>query len=126
MPDPAKALAPARHEPRDVSLGFMLGLFALIGATLLALVALVYGMFPAEVQDRRFARPFPTYQAPRLQPDPAADMRAFRSQELARLNSAGWVDRASGRVHIPIDQAMQAVAREGIPGWPTATPGAAR
>ena len=46
-------------------------------------------------------------------------MDAFRAEEMRRLNSAGWQDRAAGTVHIPIDQAMRAVAAEGIPGWPT-------
>ncbi|MBV9118589.1 MAG: hypothetical protein JOY63_14640, partial [Acetobacteraceae bacterium] len=39
-------------------------------------------------------------------------------QELDRLNSLGWVDRAKGLVHVPIDQAMRMVAKEGIKDWP--------
>ena len=117
-----KALVPARHEVTDVSLRFMLVLFALIGGTLVALVALAYWLYPGEVQDRRFAQPFPTFPAPRLQSDPAADMQQFLAAELHQLNSVGWQDRSAGSVHIPIDQAMQDVAKAGIPDWPSAPP----
>jgi len=71
------------------------------------------------VRDNRFAGPFPAYPNPKLQPNPAVDWQVFYAQEMARLNSAGWLDRAAGTVHIPIDQAMRAVAAEGIKGWPT-------
>jgi hypothetical protein len=54
-----------------------------------------------------------------LQSDPGADWRAFHAEEMRRLNSVGWQDRAAQTVHIPIDQAMRAVAAEGIQGWPT-------
>jgi hypothetical protein len=114
-----EALSPARYEPRDVGAGFMLILLSGIGATLLALIALAYVMFPREVQDRRFARPFPVFPAPRLQPDPPGDWRAFHDAELRRLNGIGWMDRGRGIVHIPIDRAMRDVAAAGIPGWPT-------
>ena len=49
---------------------------------------------------------------------PRADMQAFYAQEMRRLNSAGWIDKAHGTVHIPISDAMQKIARDGIPGWP--------
>ena len=113
-----RALPAARHERRDVSIRFMLMLLALIGGVLLLLMLLAYEIFPGEVGDRRFAAPFPAFPAPRLQPDPAVDWKAFYAQEMAWLNTAGWQDRAAGTVHIPIDQAMRAVAAEGIKGWP--------
>lgn len=114
----SEPLPPVRRNPADVTLRFMLGLFALIGSTLLGLVALAYFLFPGEVADRRFAEPFPAYPSPQLQPDPAADMRRFHDEEMRRLDSAGWQDKAAGTVHIPIAQAMRAVAAEGIAGWP--------
>ena len=63
--------------------------------------------------------PLPLYPEPRLQPDPQADMQRLRSEEMQILNGTGWVDQDRGVVHIPITQAMQEVAREGIAGWPT-------
>lgn len=52
--------------------------------------------------------------APVLQLNPAADLRKFRAQEDAQLDSYGWVDRARGIARIPIAQAMQDVASRGI------------
>ena len=77
------------------------------------MLAIAYFMFPSVVQDRRFSQPFPQFPAPVLQPSPVVDMDAFRTKEMNRLNSAGWLDRAAGKVHIPIDQAMRAVAGRG-------------
>lgn len=119
---PERALPPARRNPDDIGIRFMLGLFALIGGSLLALIGVAYLMFPKEVKDHRFAQPFPTFPPPRLQPSPPADMRKFYAEEMRRLNSAGWQDRAAGKVHIPIAQAMRAVAAEGLPGWPAGNP----
>ncbi len=114
-----RALSPARRERKDVSLRFMLALLALIAAVLLLLLGLSFVIFPGEMQDRRFAQPFPSFPAPRLQPNPALDWTVFHAQEMAKLNSAGWQDRTAGSVHIPIEQAMRAVATEGIKGWPS-------
>jgi hypothetical protein len=35
-----------------------------------------------------------------------------RDEQLARLNGYGWVDRDKQIIHIPIDQAMEKLARE--------------
>jgi hypothetical protein len=32
-----------------------------------------------------------------------------------RLESTGWADRDAGRIHVPIEQAMEAVVRQGKP-----------
>jgi hypothetical protein len=52
---------------------------------------------------------------PRVQSNPADDLSILRRQEDAALVSYGWVDRANGVVHIPIDVAMQLVLKEGLP-----------
>jgi hypothetical protein len=116
-----RALPPARHETDDVTPRLIAGLLLLAGALLLLLIGLAFLMFPAEVKDARFTRPFPAWPEPSLQASPRADMGRFYAAEMQHLNSAGWQDRAAGTVHIPIDQAMRAVAAEGIPGWPTGT-----
>ena len=55
---------------------------------------------------------------PRLQTDPAADLRRFNAAAAERLVSYGYLDRARGLAHIPIEQAMRRVAEQGIPDWP--------
>ena len=61
------------------------------------------------------AMPMPPPQPP-LQTAPDEDLARFRAAEQARLGSVGWVDRASGIVHIPVARAMQMLAEQGWPG----------
>jgi hypothetical protein len=116
---PDHGLPPVKHERTDVTFRAMLALFALILATLLLMLGIAYWLFPAEMRDQRFMYPFPSFPAPKLQAAPAVDMRAFYAEEMRRLNGTGWQDKAAGVVHIPIQQAMDLVAKEGISGWPT-------
>lgn len=57
--------------------------------------------------------PSQTFPTPRLQPDAAADMAKFRAGELEHLYSYGKT--SGGAATIPIDQAMDAVAKQGLP-----------
>jgi hypothetical protein len=59
---------------------------------------------------------------PRLQTDPSEDLAQFRAEEEKRLNGYYWVDKKKGIVHIPIAQAMKAIAAEGIDGYPRGKP----
>jgi hypothetical protein len=52
---------------------------------------------------------------PRLQETPALDLARFRAKEEETLSTYGWVDRQAGVVRIPIERAMEIVAREGLP-----------
>lgn len=61
---------------------------------------------------------------PRLQVNAARHLREFRSAEEERLGSYGWADRTSGMVHIPIERAMDLIARRGVAPL-TAAPAAA-
>lgn len=107
------------YERTDLSLRAIaiiaLGILVLLGVTPLIMI----GAFPrvrGDV-DRHLAI---TPPAPRLQTDPEADLAAYLSKERHLLNSYGWVDRAHGIAHIPIEVAMQRLARTGIPGFPQA------
>jgi len=53
--------------------------------------------------------------APRLQEHPIADLEALRAREKAQLDGYGWIDQAKGRVHIPIERAMELMAKEATP-----------
>ena len=59
---------------------------------------------------------------PRLQTDPSADLVQFRAEEKKRLHSYYWVDKKKGIIHIPIEQAMKQVAKDGIDGFPRGKP----
>ena len=67
---------------------------------------------------------------PRLQTSPGADMKQMLERENHLMQSYGWVNKASGLVRIPVDRAMDIVAKQGLPhlgplGVPEQTPGGA-
>jgi hypothetical protein len=49
---------------------------------------------------------------------PRAELTALRAAEAARLSSYGWVDRAGGAVHLPLNRAIALTVERGLPGWP--------
>jgi hypothetical protein len=111
-------LPPARYEPVDISVRALAAGLAAVLLTLLLSMFLAMWLYPNVVVDRRLGAALPPYPAPRLQTDPAKDLRQFVAGETERLNSAGWVDEAHGVAHIPIDEAMRMIAQQGIPDWP--------
>ncbi len=64
--------------------------------------------------------------APRLQVDPTADMVDMRANEEQALTKAGWVDHEGGTLRVPIDVAIDAIAKRGVAPFPaTGAPAAA-
>jgi hypothetical protein len=122
MADTEKLIPTARHEHTDIREGFVWAGAALMLGLLVVCALVTRWLYPQSLSDTTLTPPLPQYPAPRLQADPAADMRAFHAFEMRQLDSTGWVDEAHGVVHIPIANAMRIVAHEGIPGWPA--PGA--
>lgn len=63
-----------------------------------------------ELMEEHLARTFPQ---PRLQYNDVYDMTVFRDSEGKWLSSTGR--DAAGNIHIPVDQAMQALVKSGLP-----------
>ena len=67
--------------------------------------------------------------APRLQQFPANDLRTFRVGEEDQLRRYGWMNKETGLVHIPIEDAMRLTVERGLlsrapeTGEPAETPG---
>ena len=59
---------------------------------------------------------------PLLQVHPERHWQEYRAAELAKLDGYGWTDRASGEVHIPIERAMDAIAKRGVAPLASAPP----
>jgi len=109
------------YEHRDIAVRtiFVLGA-ALIAVTVLAQVALYFqlgGLWRA--RQKELPPPVPVASAlqtappePRLQTSPALDLKTLRDAEDAHLHSYAWVDRKAGAVRIPIERAMELVAKE--------------
>jgi hypothetical protein len=52
---------------------------------------------------------------PRLQADPALDMRKLRSDEDQVMRQYAWIDPDKGIVRIPVERAMELTAQRGLP-----------
>ena len=107
--------------PRDVDVR----LIALVGAGLAALTAVVLVALWFQLlalwnsRQRGLPPPSPLATAlpdvppePRLETTAALELRALRAEEERRLHGYGWIDRSAGVVHIPIERAMELVAKE--------------
>jgi hypothetical protein len=55
---------------------------------------------------------------PRLQTSPREDLRALRAREEQMLSTYGWVDKPTGVVRIPIDEAIKLTVQRGLPVRP--------
>lgn len=91
-----------------------------------ALLVLIFGSFVAmggllrglDIFSKRMSPPIPenaqlpvTPPNPHLQVNPKIDLAEKLSKERQQLNTYGWVDRDHGIVHIPIDRAMELIAK---------------
>jgi hypothetical protein len=100
-------------------LGFTLALIALAGVIHLVLASAMqrFSKEESKLQDQRpplFALTVDV-PTPHLQGNPAADLARLKKQSLDRLNTYGWVNPEAGIAHIPIDRAMDILARSGLP-----------
>jgi len=119
------------YETRDVRVRplavFIAGL-SVAGIVVYLVVALMFRLFSgqaaredAQLAPSSAARPAASPGAerlppePRIQANPAADMKSLRQQEDAVLTTYGWVDRQAGIARVPIDVAMSQVLEEGLP-----------
>jgi hypothetical protein len=110
------------HEANQVQvrgiLGFALALVVLAGVVqfMLAFVMQRFAKEESKLQTQRpplfaLAVDVPT---PHLQDNPAADLSRLKTQSLDRLNTYGWVNREAGIAHIPIDRAIDILAKTGL------------
>jgi hypothetical protein len=60
------------------------------------------------------------FPQPRLERNERVEIKDFRLKEEQTLNSYGWVDEKAGVVRIPIERAMQLLAKRGLPTTPKA------
>jgi hypothetical protein len=112
-----------KHEADRVQvrgiLGFTLALVVLGGIIqfVLAFVMQRFSKEESKLQKQRpplFALPVDV-PAPHLQGNPATELSRLKAQSLDRLNTYGWVNRDTGIAHIPIDRAIDILAKSGLP-----------
>jgi hypothetical protein len=99
---------------------FAAALVVLTGMALGVMAVVMWGFAPVErelesLAPTRFAGDTGEYPAPRVQADPAVELKEMKAEDLGRLNQYGWIDRKSGVAHIPVDRAMDILAKKGLP-----------
>ena len=115
------------HEKRDIDVRrvAVYGGAAILAICLIGLLVTVL-IFKNLARETESSPVSPLYQGdqlppePRLQANPRLDLKKLREEEQTRLDSYHWVDKANGIVGIPIDRALEIVAREGLPARPDA------
>jgi hypothetical protein len=97
------------HEPQGLATRWLARLAALLaGSTVIVLAACFFlwrGWVVAPVPAHRPAEPT-------LQAEPRSDLERFRRRQ-RNADQWGWVDREHGIARIPVERAMQLMAREG-------------
>jgi hypothetical protein len=122
MPESQTGKTERRYETQDVSLHTMV--YSALGLAVLIILGFLASWFvfryyvrvqklgpPASPFDNARTLPPP----PRLQVHPAQDLKAYRAEEDAILDSYGWTDKSAGVVRIPIERAMELSLQRGFP-----------
>jgi len=110
----------AELDARSI-VGFGIGLAILIVVVLGAVWLLSAGLKSSRASRDPEPSPLAEVNAPRLPPEPRLqttpneDMGAMRERENTVLTSYGPVDRATNTARIPIDRAIEILARTGLP-----------
>ena len=111
------------HEHGDVRTSLVMRSaigFVAVCIAIAVVVWLVYGYLRSqdEVRDARRslipAAPVVPPE-PRLQVNPPNELQQYKQEQNQILNSYGWVSRDDGRVHIPIERAMDLIVERGFP-----------
>jgi hypothetical protein len=101
---------------------FLTGVAVLAGLWMVAGLLYFYFAFLGQYRGEMSRPPLPVEEhaaplppQPRLQESPPNDYQAFLKAEQGQLDHYFWIDKARGRVAIPIEHAMEIVAKKGIP-----------
>jgi hypothetical protein len=114
------------HETGDINVWaigkFGFALIAIITISLVLLVGL-FKYFQTRDQANPTAvrvDPVKLFPEPRLERSPVPELKAVRAEEDRLLNSYGWVDPQKNVVRVPIDVAIDLLAKKGLPVRPEA------
>ena len=110
----------AGHETTDVNV-WAVGKFA-IGLVIVCVVsiALLFGLLKffqsrEETSVANTVDPVKLFPEPQLQKTPIMDLKAIHAEEDKLLNGYAWVDPKQGIVRIPVDRAIEVLAKRGLP-----------
>ena len=116
-------MAEPRPSNEDGAGGVDARRIASIGLALAALLAVILGgvfalhawrarTAPDEIGPSARPAAADAFPEPRLQTHPAEDRQRYFAEQRARAGEYAWIDRSRGVVRIPVERAMQLLARE--------------
>jgi hypothetical protein len=109
------------HEHSDVDIRSLMISIAVLAAVVLATCLAMWGLFRLYEAGAKKSDPVASPVAdttstppePQLQAYPRKDMDAMRHNTDSVIGTYGWVDKPAGKVHIPIDRAIEIMAARG-------------
>ena len=108
------------HETSDIDV-WAVAKFA-IGLVIVCVVSigLLFGLLKyfqsrEETSVANTVEPTKLFPEPQLQKTPIPDLKAIRAEEDKLLNGYAWVDPKKGVVRIPVAQAIEVLAKRGLP-----------
>ena len=107
------------HETTDVNV-WAIGKFGITLTVMMLLsIGLLIGLFQyfqsREDRSNKAVDPVATFPSPQLVPNEPKRLNEVRAEEEKVLDGYGWVDRQKGVVRIPVDQAIEVLAKRGLP-----------
>ena len=110
----------AGHETTDINV-WAVGKFA-IGLVIVCVVSLLllFGLLKffqsrEETSVANTVEPVKLFPEPQLQKTEILDLKALHAEEDKLLNGYAWVDPKQGIVRIPVAQAIEVLAKRGLP-----------
>jgi hypothetical protein len=108
------------HETTDINV-WAVAKFA-IGLVIVCVVSIVllFGLLKffqsrEETSLANTVEPTKLFPQPQLQKTPIPDLKAIRAEEDKLLNGYAWVDQPKGVVRIPVERAIEVLAKRGLP-----------
>jgi len=108
------------HETTDINVWavgkFAIALVAITTISMFLLFGLMKYFQSQEKNDvAKTVDPPKIFPQPQLQQRPIPDLKEFHAEEDKLLSGYAWVDQKRGLVRIPIDRAMDVLAKRGLP-----------
>jgi len=108
----------AGHETTDVNI-WAVGKFgiALVIITVISIGMLIglFKFFQSREAEAVALDPVKIFPSPQLERSEPTDLKEFRETEEKVLNGYAWVDPQKGVVRIPVNQAIDLLAKRGLP-----------
>ena len=114
-----------KYETRDISTRIVVwfGISLVIAAAVIHVAIWLLQVYLGGLDEKAYPRQYPMAHvgapqqppAPRLQVQPREELKTMRAEEDRILRGYGWADAQTGKVQIPIEEAMRLLGEQGLP-----------